>query len=121
MNLADRVRANPNASQAYAAEGGLGAYTDNGAGAVHDCSAAQLAAEDVYCWQQMVRSLLPADTGAVAGGRRHARPHLHHHAQLERAGSREPGRFRHERADLKPGGPPRQCATVNARRGNRPD
>lgn len=46
MNLADRVRANPNASQAYAAEGGLGAYTDNGAGAVHDCSAAQLAAEE---------------------------------------------------------------------------
>lgn len=85
-DLADRIRANPNASQAYTAEGASGACAANGAGAMHDCTAAQLAADDIYWWQQTVRSLLPSGTGTIA-----VLPGAHSHTYTITLSWSEPG------------------------------
>ncbi|HEY4645657.1 MAG TPA: type IV pilus modification protein PilV [Steroidobacteraceae bacterium] len=70
-DMADRIRANPNAGNAYA-----GAGADNGcAGGGVDCSQAQLAADDVFTWLNQIAAILPDDgdantaqgTVAVAG------------------------------------------------------
>ncbi len=65
-DMADRIRANPTAGAAYA-----------GASAVNDCrddaanlAPAQLAADDLFCWQQAVQARLPAgnaNIGVVPG------------------------------------------------------
>lgn len=68
-DMADRIRANPTARMAYnnAGDGDDGNNCVNGA---DDCSPAQLAADDVFWWQQSVQALLPggdADVAVVAG------------------------------------------------------
>lgn len=61
-DLADRIRANRSAGQAYAAA----AANNNcyGAAAV-TCNAAQLAANDLLVWQTQVTSTLPSGASAV--------------------------------------------------------
>lgn len=56
-DMADRIRANPSAGNAYA-----GAPADNGcvAGAV-DCSRDQMAADDLFRWQAELAAALPDD------------------------------------------------------------
>ncbi len=60
-DMADRIRANPNAGAAYA-----------GAGVANTCrndtvnlSPTQLAADDIFCWQQAVQTRLPAGAGNI--------------------------------------------------------
>jgi type IV pilus assembly protein PilV len=61
-DMADRIRANPTAGNAYA-----GAGANNGCAAdAADLNPAQLAADDIFCWQQAVQTLLPAGAGAIA-------------------------------------------------------
>jgi type IV pilus assembly protein PilV len=63
-DLADRIRANRNAILAYA-----GAAADNncyGAAAVADCTPAQMAANDLFVWQQQLNRVLPGGIGLVA-------------------------------------------------------
>ena len=56
-DMADRIRANPNAGNAYA-----GAGADNSCvGGGVDCSTAQLAADDVFTWQAEIATVLPDD------------------------------------------------------------
>jgi type IV pilus assembly protein PilV len=56
-DMADRIRANPTASVAYAA-----AAADNGCvGGVVDCTPAALAADDLFRWQAQLRTTLPDD------------------------------------------------------------
>ena len=69
-DLADRIRANRTANVAY-----QGAAANNncyGAAAVADCTPAQMAANDLFIWQQQVTNpqTLPGGAGvvAVAGG-----------------------------------------------------
>jgi type IV pilus assembly protein PilV len=59
-DMADRIRANPNAGAAYAA---AGANNNCVAGAV-DCTPAQLAADDVFRWLQQIAVALPDDGNA---------------------------------------------------------
>lgn len=60
-DMADRIRANPNAGIAY---GGAAAdnncAADPGAAAV-TCSPTQLAADDIFRWQQQIAAILPDD------------------------------------------------------------
>ena len=62
-DLAERVRANRTAGLGYAAA----AADDNcaGSGAV-DCSPAQMAANDLFLWNQQLALRLPSGTGTVA-------------------------------------------------------
>ncbi len=55
-DMADRIRANPNAGAAYA-----GAAADNNCAEGTACTPAQLAADDVFRWQQQVATILPDD------------------------------------------------------------
>jgi type IV pilus assembly protein PilV len=55
-DMADRIRANPTAGNAYAA-----APADNNCAEGAACNPAQLAADDVFRWQQQVAAILPAD------------------------------------------------------------
>jgi type IV pilus assembly protein PilV len=60
-DVADRIRANPDARAAYEAAG-----ADNGCVAGDaDCSAAQMAAQDVLLWQQQADDSLPGGQVAV--------------------------------------------------------
>lgn len=56
-DMADRIRANPTAGNAY----GGAAANNNCAGGVVDCSPAQLAADDLFRWQQQIAAILPDD------------------------------------------------------------
>jgi type IV pilus assembly protein PilV len=61
-DLGDRIRANRGANVAYA-----GAAADNncyGAAAV-DCGPAQMAANDLFVWQQQIAAVLPGGNGVV--------------------------------------------------------
>ena len=56
-DIADRIRANPTAGAAYIASFG----TDNNCVAQGvDCSIAQMAAHDIFLWQQQAAEFLPA-------------------------------------------------------------
>ena len=62
-DMADRIRANRNANLAYNA-----AAADNncfGVVATADCSAAQMAANDLLLWNSQLALLLPSGTGTV--------------------------------------------------------
>ena len=60
---ADRIRVNPTALAAYAGAGGNNSCR-NGAG---DCTAAEMAADDLFWWQQdLGQRLPPGATGTVA-------------------------------------------------------
>jgi len=60
-DMADRIRANPNAGNAYA-----GAGADNSCvGGGVDCSTGQLAADDVFTWQAEIATVLPDDGDAA--------------------------------------------------------
>ena len=62
-DLADRIRANRGANVAYA-----GAAADNncyGAASV-DCAPANMAANDLFVWQQQIAAVLPTGNGVVA-------------------------------------------------------
>jgi len=64
-DLADRIRANRGANVAY-----NGAAANNncyGTGSV-DCAPAQMAANDLFVWNQQVAAILPAGNGLVAVG-----------------------------------------------------
>jgi type IV pilus assembly protein PilV len=65
-DMADRIRTNPNAGAAYAGAGAANACEDDGA----DLTPAQLAAADLFCWQQGVQARLPGGVAnvAVVGG-----------------------------------------------------
>jgi type IV pilus assembly protein PilV len=70
-DMADRIRANPNAGAAYAAA----AADNNCAGGGASCSPTQLAADDLFTWLNEIATVLPDDgdvntaqgTVAVAG------------------------------------------------------
>ncbi len=57
-DMAERIRANPDAGAAYA-----GAAADNNCaddvGLSNDCTAAEMAADDLQIWQQSIAGLLP--------------------------------------------------------------
>lgn len=55
-DMADRIRANPTAGAAYA-----GAAADNDCAEGSACTPAQLAADDVFRWQDQVAGILPDD------------------------------------------------------------
>lgn len=59
-DMADRIRANPTAGAAYA-----GAAANNNCAQGASCSPAQLAADDVFRWQQQVAATLPDDGDAA--------------------------------------------------------
>lgn len=60
-DMADRIRSNPNADAAYA-----GAANDNNCvNGANDCTPAQLAADDLFWWQQSVGVRLPGGAAAV--------------------------------------------------------
>lgn len=63
-DIGDRIRANRNANTAYeaaAAEDGEGCV-----GADENCSAAQMAAHDLFLWQEQIQATLPGNpTGTV--------------------------------------------------------
>lgn len=63
-DMADRIRANRNANVAYAAGASTG-LSCIGAGAV-DCTAAQMAADDVLQWNNEIAQALPAGSGTIA-------------------------------------------------------
>lgn len=60
-DMADRIRANPTAVAAY---GGVGA--NNNCVNVNDCTPAQLAADDIFRWQQDVGARVPGGVSAIA-------------------------------------------------------
>jgi type IV pilus assembly protein PilV len=55
-DIADRIRANPTAGAAYAAEQGA---DNNCVGTDADCDAAEMAAHDIFLWQTQAREFLP--------------------------------------------------------------
>jgi type IV pilus assembly protein PilV len=59
-DMADRIRANPTAGAAYA-----GAAANNNCAQGATCNPAQLAADDVFRWQQQVANTLPDDGTAL--------------------------------------------------------
>ena len=59
-DMADRIRANPTAREAYE-----GAAADNNCAEGSACAPAALAADDVFRWQQQVAAILPGQ-GTVA-------------------------------------------------------
>jgi len=66
-DIADRIRANRTAGAAYAAAGANNNCAGSALGAV-TCSPAQLAADDVYRWQQQLTQTWPGGnaSGAIA-------------------------------------------------------
>jgi type IV pilus assembly protein PilV len=60
-DMADRIRANPTAVAAY---GGAGANNNCVNGPV-DCTPAQLAADDIFRWQQDVAARIPGGISAI--------------------------------------------------------
>jgi type IV pilus assembly protein PilV len=58
-DIADRIRANPRAGAAYA----LGGANNNCVGAGIDCTPAEMAANDIFLWDQQAVATLP--NGAV--------------------------------------------------------
>ncbi|MFQ5549132.1 MAG: type IV pilus modification protein PilV [Woeseia sp.] len=58
-DVADRIRANPRAAEAYAGAGADNACVDGGI----DCTPVQMAANDIFLWRQQATDTLPA--GAV--------------------------------------------------------
>jgi len=63
-DIADRIRSNRNANVAYAGVAAT-ALSCIGAGAV-DCSAAQMAADDLLQWRNEIVQALPAGNGTIA-------------------------------------------------------
>jgi type IV pilus assembly protein PilV len=65
-DMADRIRINRGAGAAYAAgaaDHGCDAATGDGG---HDCSEAEMAAHDLYVWENQVQDSLPGGQGTVA-------------------------------------------------------
>jgi len=60
-DVADRIRANPRAAAAYAAAGA----DNNCVGGGVDCTAAQMAANDIFLWDQQAIDTLPNGTVTV--------------------------------------------------------
>jgi type IV pilus assembly protein PilV len=56
-DIADRIRANPTAGAAYIASTGA---DNNCVGQGVDCSVDQMAAQDIFLWQQQAAAFLPA-------------------------------------------------------------
>ncbi len=66
-DLGDRIRANRAAGTAYALDAGsLLAAPDKACTVVGECSSQDVAARDLYQWQQATRSALPDATTSVA-------------------------------------------------------
>jgi len=57
-DVADRIRANPRAVAAYVAAGGNNNCVDGGV----DCSPAEMAANDIWLWDQQAANTLPNGT-----------------------------------------------------------
>jgi len=57
-DVADRIRANPRAAAAYVAAGGNNNCVDGGV----DCSPAEMAANDIWLWDQQAANTLPNGT-----------------------------------------------------------
>ncbi|MDH3401349.1 MAG: type IV pilus modification protein PilV [Chromatiales bacterium] len=69
-DMAERIRANAGGAAGYAGAGADSGCND-GATAAVECTAAQMAAQDIFDWQQMAQTLLPGGTatiGVVAAG-----------------------------------------------------
>ena len=69
-DMAERIRANAQAAAGYAGAGADSGCNDGAAAAV-ECTPAQMAAQDVFDWQQAAQTLLPggnAVIGFVAAG-----------------------------------------------------
>lgn len=62
-DMADRIRSNPTAGAAYAGAAGNNNCVGSNPGS---CSAAQLAADDLFRWNQQVTTLLPDNDGNAA-------------------------------------------------------
>jgi len=69
-DMAERIRANTGGAAGYAGAG-ADSGCNEGATAAVECTAAQMAAQDIFDWQQMAQTLLPGGTatiGVVAAG-----------------------------------------------------
>jgi type IV pilus assembly protein PilV len=64
-DMADRIRGNPTAGNAYEGAAAQNNCMASGAVVVINCTPAQLAAEDLFWWQQSVQVLLPGGAGAI--------------------------------------------------------
>ena len=60
-DVADRIRANPRAGAAYALAGGDNNCVDGGI----DCTPAQMAAHDIFLWDQQAVDTLPTGTVTI--------------------------------------------------------
>ncbi len=60
-DVADRIRANPRAGAAYALAGGDNNCVDGGI----DCTPAQMAANDIFLWDQQAVDTLPTGTVTI--------------------------------------------------------
>jgi len=60
-DIADRIRANPRAAASY----GLAGANNNCVGGGIDCSRAEMAANDIFLWDQQAANTLPAGTVTV--------------------------------------------------------
>jgi type IV pilus assembly protein PilV len=60
-DVADRIRANPRAAASYALAGGDNNCVDGGV----DCTPAQMAANDIFLWDQQAADTLPNGTVTV--------------------------------------------------------
>ncbi len=60
-DIADRIRANPRAGAAYAAAGANSNCVDGGI----NCTPAQMAANDIFLWDQQAVDTLPTGTVAI--------------------------------------------------------
>ena len=60
-DVADRIRANPTAAAAYAAGGADNACIDGGI----DCTPAEMAANDIFLWDQQAVDTLPTGTVTI--------------------------------------------------------
>ncbi len=60
-DIADRIRANPTATAAYALAGANNNCVDGGI----DCTPAAMAANDIFLWQQQAVDTLPTGTVAI--------------------------------------------------------
>ncbi len=69
-DMAERIRANAGSTAGYAGAGANSGCNDGAAAAV-ECTAAQMAVQDVFDWQQTAQTVLPGGTatiGVVAAG-----------------------------------------------------
>lgn len=62
-DIGDRIRANRTAREAYE---GAAAAEATCLGKAKTCTAAEMAAHDLYVWQQQIAATLPSGTGSVA-------------------------------------------------------